>query len=147
MRMFWLRLVVVLTAIIGGNYILWRWFFSLNWDAWWIAVPLVLAETYSFIDVCLFGLTMWKARTRPAPPPAETGHTVDVFIATYDEPIDLVMTTARGMTLKQPRNWTVSATSRAAPNGQVFNGTPRPATLTTRSSKRRESSFSSSTQT
>jgi cellulose synthase (UDP-forming) len=92
--MFALRLVIVLTVILGANYLLWRWFFSLNWDAWWIAVPLVLAETYSFIDVCLFGLTMWRSRTRPAPPPAEPGHTVDVFIATYNEPIELVMTTA-----------------------------------------------------
>ena len=94
MRMFLLRLVVVVTVVLGANYIAWRWLFSLNWDAWWIAVPLVLAETYSFIDVCLFGLTVWRARTRPAPPLAPGGHTVDVFVTTYNEPIDLVMATA-----------------------------------------------------
>ncbi|ARJ04136.1 cellulose synthase [Cnuibacter physcomitrellae] len=93
-RLVLLRIVVVLVVLLGANYIAWRWLFSLNWDAWWIAVPLIAAETYSFIDVCLFGMTMWRARTRPdpGPPPAEA--TVDVFIATYNEPVDLVMTTA-----------------------------------------------------
>nr|WP_243753327.1 glycosyltransferase family 2 protein [Paenarthrobacter sp. MSM-2-10-13] len=67
---------------------------SLNWDAWWIAVPLVLAETYSLIDVMLFGLTVWNIKFRKPPPPAPETATVDVFITTYNEPLDLVMTTA-----------------------------------------------------
>ncbi len=90
-----LRLVVVVTVILGVDYLAWRWFFSLNWDAWWIAVPLVLAETYSLVDVALFGLTMWRSRSRPAAAPAQQGLTVDVFITTYDESVDLVMNTAR----------------------------------------------------
>lgn len=93
-RLLVLRIVVVLTILLGVNYVSWRWLFSLNWDAWWIAVPLIAAETYSLIDVCLFGMMMWKARGRPAPPPPAEGLAVDVFIATYNEPIDLVMTTA-----------------------------------------------------
>ncbi len=71
----------------------WRWLESLNWSAWWIAVPLVLAETYSLIDVLLFGMTMWRMRER-TPPPAPAGLTVDVFITTYNEPLDMVMDTA-----------------------------------------------------
>jgi cellulose synthase (UDP-forming) len=93
-RIVLLRVVVVLTILLGVNYVAWRWLFSLNWDAWWIAVPLVLAETYSLIDVCLFGMTMWHARVRPLPPPPPDDATVDVFITTYNEPIDLVMVTA-----------------------------------------------------
>jgi cellulose synthase (UDP-forming) len=94
-RMLLLRITIVATVVLGANYIGWRWLVSLNWDAWWIAVPLIVAETYSFIDVCLFGLTVWRARWRPTPPEAPEGHSVDVFIATYNEPVDLVMTTAR----------------------------------------------------
>lgn len=93
-RMLLLRVIVVLTILLGVNYVAWRWLFSLNWDAWWIAVPLVAAETYSLIDVCLFGMTMWRAKGRPAPPPPAPDATVDVFITTYNEPIDLVMATA-----------------------------------------------------
>lgn len=93
MHRFVLRLLVVLTVILGVNYVAWRWLESLNWSAWWIAVPLVLAETYSLIDVCLFGLTMWRLRER-TPPEAPPGLTVDVFITTYNEPIEMVMDTA-----------------------------------------------------
>lgn len=93
MSTFWIRLLVVLTVILGINYITWRWLESLNWEAWWIAIPLVAAETYSLIDVCLFGMTVWrlKRRTPPEPP---TGATVDVFITTYNEPVDMVLKTA-----------------------------------------------------
>ena len=90
-----IRLLVACTLVLGFNYIAWRWLFSANWAAWPIAVPLLLAETYSFIDALLFGTTMWRLKERgPAPEPPE-GATVDVFITTYNEPVDMVMTTAR----------------------------------------------------
>lgn len=90
-----LRIVALATVVLGVNYVAWRWLASINWEAWWIAVPLVIAETYSLIDVTLFALTMWRARERPAPPPAPAGLTADVFIATYNEPVELVRETAR----------------------------------------------------
>lgn len=83
-----------MTVVLGVNYVAWRWLGSLNWDAWWIAVPLVAAETYSLIDVLLFGMTVWRLKSRDAPPAAPDDATVDVFITTYNEPLDLVMTTA-----------------------------------------------------
>ncbi|MCU1532325.1 MAG: Cellulose synthase (UDP-forming) [Arthrobacter sp.] len=94
MRAFATRLVVVLTIILGVNYVAWRWVGSLNWDAWWIAVPLVAAETYSLIDVMLFGMTVWRLKVRKNPSAAPADASVDVFITTYNEPLDLVMTTA-----------------------------------------------------
>lgn len=89
-----IRVLALLSVLLGVNYVAWRWLESVNWSAWWIAVPLVIAETYSLIDTFLFCLTMWRARERPAPVSPPQG-TVDVFITTYDEPIELVMTTAR----------------------------------------------------
>ena len=94
MTRFWTRIVVVLTVILGLNYVAWRWAASLNWDAWWIAVPLVVAETYSLIDVMLFGMTAWKLKLRKAAPAPPSDATVDVFITTYNEDLDMVMTTA-----------------------------------------------------
>lgn len=114
MRQFVLRCVVTVTLVLGLNYILWRWWDSVNWSAWWIAVPLVLAETYSFIDVALFGATMWRARNRPAPPAPADGLTVDVFVTTYDEPVDLVMRTAvAARDIRYPhRTWVLDDGSR-----------------------------------
>lgn len=89
------RICVVLTLFLGGNYILWRWLHSMSWSVWWIALPLVLAETYSLTDSFLFGVTMWKMRERGEPPTVMSPEpTVDVLITTYNEPVEMVMTTA-----------------------------------------------------
>jgi len=93
-RLVVVRVLVVLALIAGVNYVVWRWLDSVAWSAWWIAVPLVLAETYSLVDTALFGVTMWRLRERGEPPPAPDGVTVDVFVTTYDEPEDLVLATA-----------------------------------------------------
>jgi cellulose synthase (UDP-forming) len=109
-----LRVVVVLTLLLGVNYIAWRWLDSVNWSAWWIAVPLVIAETYSLIDVALFGMTMWKARRREDPPAPAPGITVDVFVTTYNEPVELVLRTAeaaRDITYPH-RTWVLDDGSR-----------------------------------
>jgi cellulose synthase (UDP-forming) len=93
-RLLLIRVLVVLTVALGSNYIIWRWLFSVDWSAWPVALPLILAETYSFVDGLLFGFTMWRLKERGEAPPPPEGATVDVFITTYNEEIDLVMTTA-----------------------------------------------------
>ncbi|MCD1145064.1 glycosyltransferase [Kocuria sp. LUK] len=114
MHRFLVRLLVVLTVLLGVNYVAWRWLESLNWSAWWIAVPLVLAETYSLVDVMLFGLTMWRLKER-TPPPAPPGMTVDVFITTYDEPVEMVLGTAlAAQRIRYPhRTWILDDGARA----------------------------------
>jgi cellulose synthase (UDP-forming) len=92
-RLALLRVICTLTVVSGFSYVGWRWLDSLNWAAWWIAVPLVLAETYSLIDVTLFATTVWRSRPRDPAHPAPPGSTVDVYITTYDEPIELVLAT------------------------------------------------------
>lgn len=93
-RLILIRVFAVLAVLTGINYLTWRWMESLNWEAWWIAVPLVIAETYSLIDTFLFATTMWRAKERSGPESDPTG-TVDVFITTYNEPVAMVMATAR----------------------------------------------------
>lgn len=90
-----IRILVLLTLALGADYVVWRWLASVNWSAWWIAVPLVLAESYSFVDAFLFGATMWRIKERGAPAPPDPAVTVDVFVTTYNEPVELVLTTAR----------------------------------------------------
>lgn len=89
-----IRVLVAANLILGFNYVIWRWTSSVRWSVWWIAVPLVLAETYSLLDGVLFGLAMWRIKLRGEPKPAPPGKTVDVFITTYNEPVDLVVTVA-----------------------------------------------------
>jgi cellulose synthase (UDP-forming) len=93
-RLVLLRIWILLTVILGVNYVVWRWLASINWANWWISVPLVLAETYSIVDLSLFSMTVWRSRQRGEPPDAPEGLSADVFITTYNEPIELVVTTA-----------------------------------------------------
>ncbi|WP_418607948.1 glycosyltransferase family 2 protein [Georgenia sp. SUBG003] len=98
MRQLVIRVLVLLTLTSGTVYVGWRWLFSVNWPNWWIAVPLVLAETYALIDAYLFGLTVWRIKRRGEPPAAPAGLSADVFITTYNEPVDMVAATARAAT-------------------------------------------------
>jgi cellulose synthase (UDP-forming) len=88
--------VLVAANLLGGLwYLSWRYTESINWAAWWIALPLVVAETYSFLDAALLGLTVWRLKRRGEPPPPLDGTTVDVLITCYNEPVELVRETAR----------------------------------------------------
>jgi cellulose synthase (UDP-forming) len=109
-----IRVLVVLTVVAGLDYLLWRWMDSINWSHWWIAVPLALAETYSLVDAFLFGLTTWRIRQRSDAPPAPQDATVDVFVTTYDEPVELVMVTARAASaIRHPhRTWVLDDGAR-----------------------------------
>ncbi|HOR91443.1 MAG TPA: glycosyltransferase [Rectinema sp.] len=88
------RIIGILTVASGLNYIVWRYAHSLNTQALWFAIPMVIAETYGIIDMLLFVLMSWRQpERRPLPPPEKA--TVDVFITTYNEPESLIEKTAR----------------------------------------------------
>ena len=59
--MFTWQVLAVAALILGANYIYWRWTASLNTDALWYAIPLVLAETLAWIGTVLF--TIWAIIT------------------------------------------------------------------------------------
>ena len=100
------QFLATLTVMIGGWYLWWRWTHSLNPDAMWFAVPMVLAETLAFFGLLLFIYNLWKDQPVRIPdPPATVGETagqgaviedpgrpiaVDLFFATYNEDPELV---------------------------------------------------------
>ncbi len=89
----WVFRVLALTnLLLGLYYFSYRYTRSINVNALWFAIPLLLAETYSFIGSLLFILTLWKPAVRRAPPPLENA-SVDVFITTYNEPLDVIRRT------------------------------------------------------
>ncbi len=86
------RVLASANVFLGFFYLIWRYTSSLNLDALWFAIPLVAAETYSFIDMLFFVFMMWKPPRRKSKGPVGN-ETVDVFITTYNEPIELVALT------------------------------------------------------
>jgi cellulose synthase (UDP-forming) len=97
------QLLGTVSLVLGGWYLYWRWTASLNYDALWFAIPLVLSETLAFIGLIFFTANLWKTRDTPLqPPPASIRDcvheeeapdrpvSVDVFFTTYNEEIELV---------------------------------------------------------
>lgn len=95
--------LAVINLVLGIWYISWRWTDSLNFDALWYALPLVIAETGAFIGLCLFTFNLWKVEDTPkqSPPSMLSEVTsyhpqkdrplhVDVYFPSYDEDPELV---------------------------------------------------------
>ena len=106
----WLFQAFAVCALaLGGWYLAWRWTSSINWTAWYVGVPLVVAETLAFVSTVLFFVTTWRNRDTPmTPPPAGVSEiipevaaaddrplSVDVFFPTYNEDPELVRLSIR----------------------------------------------------
>ncbi|MEM9265376.1 MAG: glycosyltransferase family 2 protein [Cyanobacteria bacterium P01_F01_bin.13] len=96
------RYLVLVNLIVGAWYLQWRLSQSLNTDALWFSVPLVLAEIYMFVGGVLFLVGLWRPIERqvknldqltPTLPNVDYP-TVDIFITCYSEPVDIVKETA-----------------------------------------------------
>jgi cellulose synthase (UDP-forming) len=87
------RAVAVFSLVFAAGYIVWRWTHTLNTDALWFSLPLVLAESYGLLTAFFYVFTCWDPLRRQSPPPLPQ-RSVDVFITTYDEPIDIIRRTA-----------------------------------------------------
>lgn len=104
LRVLVFRIIALTSVALGLNYLYYRYTRSLNVNALWFAIPLLLAETYSFIDTLLFMFMMWRPALRSAPP-TTPDHTVDVFITSYSEPVALVRQTAEAaLRIRYPHN-------------------------------------------
>lgn len=97
------QFLATIALVVGAWYIWWRWTGSLNTDAMWFAVPLVVAETCAFTGMILFVFNLWKDDPIEIVAPPATlnditlGHPdgaraliVDVMFATYNEDPELV---------------------------------------------------------
>lgn len=110
------QFVATMTLAMGAWYIWWRWNYSLNYQALWFAIPLVLAETFAYIGLVLFTANLWKTKDYPQQPaPISLSETlgmplshdrpisVDVFYPTYNEEEDLVrLSVLDGQRLQYP---------------------------------------------
>lgn len=96
-RMAW-QFLATCSLMLGVWYLWWRWAVSLNLDALWLSLPLVIAETGAFFGLVLFTANIWtdRAPVRGALPQVfrdvtddadspDRPITVDVFFATYSE--------------------------------------------------------------
>jgi len=87
--------VIILTLGVYLYYLVYRFLYTINPDALTVSLLFFYAEVHGFVALALYFFQLWNPMTRtssPAPPDLS----VDVFIATYNEDIDLVRKTVLG---------------------------------------------------
>ena len=103
------QFLATMSLMFGAWYISWRWTASLNYEALWFSLPLVIAETCAYIGLLLFTINLWKVKDYPQQPPPELitdcvaapdehpvrSVSVDVFFPTYNEDPELVRLSIR----------------------------------------------------
>ncbi|WP_108258741.1 glycosyltransferase [Mangrovicoccus ximenensis] len=101
-EMLW-QFLATISLVVGAWYLGWRWLHSLNHDAMWFALPLVLSETAAYLGLILFVCNLWKDQAPtvpdapaliedvdPAAPDPGRPISIDVLFATYNEDPELV---------------------------------------------------------
>ena len=89
------RVVALLALFYTSYYLVWRATSSLNMDALWFSLPLLLIELYGAINFALFLFMTWDLEPVPHPA-APLGRTVDIFIPTYNEDLSILRMTILG---------------------------------------------------
>jgi cellulose synthase (UDP-forming) len=93
------QVVVFAAAVAGLAYFPWR-LTTFNPHAMVLSFVLYAAELFGVVTVALHAFMTWRVLARVAPPP-EPGLAVDIFIPTYNEPVEMLRRTllaARDMT-------------------------------------------------
>ena len=85
------QVAVILFLIVGVWYLAWR-ASTINWQAPVFSLAIYLAEIASFAMAALHIWMCWRLTVRKAPE-APAGMSVDVFVPSYNESIDLVRKT------------------------------------------------------
>ncbi len=97
------RYLAEINLIFGAWYLQWRITHSVNFDALWLSIPLLLAEIYSYFGGVMFVIGLWRPLVRQVksfdqmtpPLPNSDWPNVDVFVTCYNEPPEIVEKTAK----------------------------------------------------
>jgi cellulose synthase/poly-beta-1,6-N-acetylglucosamine synthase-like glycosyltransferase len=98
------RIAIALATIFTVRYFYWRAFNTLNPAARIFFYAFLVAEVLSFLESVFFYFVAWNP-TRYARPEPITGRSVDVFIPTYNEPVELLRDTVlAAVNMKYPHS-------------------------------------------
>jgi cellulose synthase (UDP-forming) len=86
------RVAIVLASVFTLRYFIWRAFHTINPAARIFFYAFLTAEGLSFLESLLFYFIAWNPTRYKRPEPVP-GRTVDVFIPTYNEPVELLRET------------------------------------------------------
>lgn len=98
------RLLIIVTLLVTCRYLYWRCTQTANSAAWWFFYIFLIAEILNILESVLFFITTW-APTRYSTPEPLSDRSVDVFITTYNEDVDLLRETVLcAVAIRYPHN-------------------------------------------
>jgi cellulose synthase (UDP-forming) len=92
-------MLIVLSLTVSCRYIWWRYTSTLNWDdpvSFVCGIILLFAETYAWVVLVLgYFQVVWPLNRQPVPLPEDMAQwpTVDIFVPTYNEDLNVVKNT------------------------------------------------------
>jgi cellulose synthase (UDP-forming) len=110
-RVMAVRVVAVAALVVTAAYLTWRVAAgTVNLEAWWVAVPLFLAEVHNAFGLLLYTIALWEVDGGPAPPRAvpvaSPGLRIAVLIPTYNEPVEVLLPTVAASVALRPAHET-----------------------------------------
>src|SRR5919106_5944714 len=88
-----IRSVAVVALAVTAAYLSWRGLATLNLDAWYVAVPMLLLEIHAAISLGLFAFSLWDVDRRPPQGALRGSPRVAVLIPTYNEGPEILIPT------------------------------------------------------
>jgi cellulose synthase (UDP-forming) len=96
--------VVALAAT--AAYLGWRATSTLNLDAWYLAVPMLVLEVHAGIGLALFAFSLWDVDRRPPRRALRRVPSVAVLIPTYNEGPEILVPTIAAAMAREPAHET-----------------------------------------
>jgi len=110
-RVTMVRLVALAALAVTGAYLTWRVAAgTVNLAAWWVALPLLVAEIHNAFGLVLYTVALWEVDGGPTPPRASPiappGLRIAVLIPTYNEPVEVLLPTVAASVALRPAHET-----------------------------------------
>ncbi|MCV0403555.1 MAG: glycosyltransferase [Chloroflexi bacterium] len=101
-RLLIIRAAAVLALAATVVYLGWRAAFTLNLDAWYLALPMLLLEIHAAIGLGLFAFSLWDVDVRPRRRGLRRIPSVAVLIPTYNEGPEILIPTIAAAVALEP---------------------------------------------
>jgi cellulose synthase (UDP-forming) len=101
-RLALIRAVSVAALLVTAAYLGWRATSTLNLDAWYLAIPMLLLEVHAGIGLGLFAFSLWDVDRRPARRPLRRLPTIAVAIPTFNEGPEILVPTIAAAVAMEP---------------------------------------------
>src|SRR5688500_2837353 len=105
-RMLVTRVVAVAALLATAAYLVWRALFTVNLEAWYLAVPMLALEAHAAVGLGLFSFSLWDVDRRPARRPLRRLPRIAVLIPTYNEGPEILVPTLAAAASLEPAHET-----------------------------------------